>query len=211
MSENRSEKISENRSEKKILEKAFNKILVALDLTDTHEAVFEKAIALATATQSSLMLLHVLSGSQDGGPPLPIAATGDYYTVMSDLAWSRYQTQWQAYEQRGLEALRRYAQWASRAGVSVEFTQTGSQPGPAICDLARTWEADTIVVGSHGRKGLSELLVGSVSNYVMHHAPCSVLVVQLALVSTTTSADSSADLSPKPWLNERVTLDVRSH
>jgi nucleotide-binding universal stress UspA family protein len=160
-------------------EKAFNKILVALDLTDTNETVFEKALALAVATQSSLMLVHVLSGSQDGGPALPIAATGDYYAVMSDRAWNQYQTQWKEYEQSGLHTLQRYAQRASDAGVSTEFTQSGSQPGSTICELATTWKADTIVVGSHGRKGLSELIVGSVSNYVMHHAPCSVLVVHM--------------------------------
>jgi nucleotide-binding universal stress UspA family protein len=181
-SEDRSEGRSEDRSEGRsgrTPEKVFEKILVALDLTDTNETVFEKAIALAAATQSRLMLLHVLSGTPDGGPALPVAATGDYYAVMSDRAWSHYQTQWQEYEKSGLKTLQRYAQWASDAGVSTEFTQSGSHPGRTICELAKTWEADTIIVGSHGRKGLSELLVGSVSNYVMHHAPCSVLVVNI--------------------------------
>ncbi len=38
--------------------------------------------------------------------------------------------------------------------------------------------ADLIVLGRRGRTGLAEALLGSVSNYVLHHAPCSVLVVQ---------------------------------
>jgi nucleotide-binding universal stress UspA family protein len=184
-------------------QKAFEKILVALDLTDTNEVVFEKALALAMATQSSLMLLHVPSGAQDGGPVLPIAATGDYYALMSDLAWSRYQRQWQEYEQRGLQALRRYAKRASDAGVTVELTQSGSQPGRAICELAESWQADTIVVGSHGRKGISELLIGSVSNYVMHHAPCSVWVVHMnrsvavpAPLNELATSESSVALNP---------------
>ncbi len=38
--------------------------------------------------------------------------------------------------------------------------------------------ADLIVVGRRGRSGLSELILGSASNYVLHHAPCSVLTLQ---------------------------------
>ena len=46
-----------------------------------------------------------------------------------------------------------------------------------ITDLAKSWDADLIVIGSHGRKGIGELILGSVSNYVSHHVPCSVLLV----------------------------------
>ena len=46
--------------------------------------------------------------------------------------------------------------------------------------MANSWQADMIIVGNRGRSGLSEFFLGSVSNYVMHHAPCSVLVVHNA-------------------------------
>ena len=45
-------------------------------------------------------------------------------------------------------------------------------------ESSQNWEADLIVIGRRGHQGLSEILLGSVSNYVVHHAPCSVLVVQ---------------------------------
>ena len=48
-----------------------------------------------------------------------------------------------------------------------------------ICDIASAWNADLIVMGRHGRLGLEELLMGSVSNYVTHHAHCAVLVLGL--------------------------------
>ncbi|MGF1673753.1 MAG: universal stress protein, partial [Rivularia sp. (in: cyanobacteria)] len=51
-------------------------------------------------------------------------------------------------------------------------------PGYMICNVARSREVDLIVVGRHGRTGLSEFFLGSVSNYVLHHAPCSVLTIQ---------------------------------
>ena len=50
-------------------------------------------------------------------------------------------------------------------------------PDKAIIDLATEWKADLIIVGSHGR-GFWGRLLGSVSDGVVHHAPCSVLVVR---------------------------------
>lgn len=183
----------------------FNKILVALDLMDSNEAVFNRALALVKAALPAaeaeaepkpvLMLLHVLSGDRDGGPTLPISTTWDYYVAVSDRRWSLYQSEWKEYEQRGLEVLQRYARKADNAGVAVEFTQIADSPGRAICELAKTWGAEVVVVGSHGRRGISELLLGSVSNYVTHHAPCSVFVVHLGdepLAQAAAAYDSSA-------------------
>lgn len=48
----------------------------------------------------------------------------------------------------------------------------------AIVDEAKKFEADLIVVGSHGYGFFERMLLGSVSSYVVHHAPCSVLVVR---------------------------------
>lgn len=48
----------------------------------------------------------------------------------------------------------------------------------AIIDTAKEWYADLIVVGSHGRRGVSRFLMGSVSQTVVAHAPCSVAVIR---------------------------------
>jgi nucleotide-binding universal stress UspA family protein len=55
--------------------------------------------------------------------------------------------------------------------------RTGS-PGPTIVDFAREWDADLVIMGSHGRTGLARLLLGSVARSVLHQARCSVLVVR---------------------------------
>ena len=89
-----------------------------------------------------------------------------------------YQEQWETFEEQGLELLRSRTDEATAAGVSTEFTQNSGNPGRTICDLARNWGSDLIVIGRRGHSGLSELILGSVSNYVLHHAPCSVLTVQ---------------------------------
>lgn len=72
----------------------------------------------------------------------------------------------------------RTADLAAR-GLAVETVVTRGDPRFAIVEEARTWKADLVVVGSHGRSGLSALFLGSVATHVVAHAPCSVLVVKL--------------------------------
>ncbi|MEP6623136.1 MAG: universal stress protein [Acidimicrobiia bacterium] len=52
--------------------------------------------------------------------------------------------------------------------------------GARLCSLAQEDGAGMIVVGSHGRGALADVLLGSVSNHVTHHSPCPVLVVRHA-------------------------------
>jgi len=49
-------------------------------------------------------------------------------------------------------------------------------PGPAVCDFAEQASADVIIAGTHGRGGFKRALLGSVSDYIVRNAPCSVLV-----------------------------------
>jgi nucleotide-binding universal stress UspA family protein len=50
--------------------------------------------------------------------------------------------------------------------------------GRTICETAKNYSADLIVIGRNQRSVLSEIFLGSTSNYVLHHAPCSVMVIQ---------------------------------
>lgn len=62
--------------------------------------------------------------------------------------------------------------------LSVETTIAEGDPRTAIVDVADEWQADVIVVGSHGRTGLKRLMLGSVAQSVVAHAHCSVEVVR---------------------------------
>ncbi|MDJ0703886.1 MAG: universal stress protein [Leptolyngbyaceae cyanobacterium MO_188.B28] len=168
----------------------FQKILVAMDSSAAAQAVFASAVALAQAMDAHLMLLHVLHIEDEGGIRLPMYPAGEsigsdlstplpvsFFPPYDDLNWKAYRQEWNFIEEEGLERLRLYAEQATNEGVKAEFTQNSGYPGPTIRKLAQTWDSDLIVMGSRGRKGLSEILLGSVSNYVMHHAPCSVLIV----------------------------------
>ena len=68
----------------------------------------------------------------------------------------------------------------SRAGLALDSGDSIpiGDPRSAILDTAKEWPADLIVVGSHGRRGLDRFLLGSVSEAVAIHAPCSVRVVR---------------------------------
>lgn len=168
----------------------FHKILVAIDRSETSTQVFDEAIALAQADGADLMLLHVLSAEEEGSPDIYLMPSVEYYPALRANSWEFYQKQWQAFENQGLDLLRSHTEAATAAGVRTEFTQVSGSPGRTICDLARNWSADLIVMGRRGRSGLSELILGSVSNYVLHHAPCSVLIVQRPVNPSTQPAMS---------------------
>ena len=167
----------------------YQKVLVALDSSSMRSTVFHQALDLAQATGADLMLLHVLSAFEEGSPGVPLRSYHTYYPVLDESTWEAYQHRWEAYEQSGIDQLKREQQTAADAGVNAEFTQTSGEPPRTICEVAKNWGADLIVVGSHGRKGLSELLLGSVSNYVMHHAPCSVLVLHANKAGTKVTSE----------------------
>lgn len=156
----------------------FTKILVAVDCSAMGERVFQTALSLAKNTNASLQFLHVLSPNEESSPGLPIFHGLDYYPTGSDSLLAIYQQEWATYEQKGLEFLRSLEAQANAEGVNAVWTQVAGSPEHHICNLARSWEADTIVVGNRGRGGWSELFLGSVSNYIVHHAPCSVFVVR---------------------------------
>ena len=141
----------------------FNKILVALDPSDANRNVFDTALFLAQKTHAELILLQIIPPAKD--EPLT----------------SVYEESWQKFKQRGLEALQSLVQEATTAGVNAKFTQDFGNPGHIICDFAQTSSVNTILVGSRGLTGAKEMFLGSVSNYVTHHAPCSVLIVRNAL------------------------------
>ena len=65
-----------------------------------------------------------------------------------------------------------------RAGVAVRFLVWEGEPGPAIIEAAVAEAADLLVVGTHGRSRFERLVLGSVSDHVVRHAPCPVLIVR---------------------------------
>jgi nucleotide-binding universal stress UspA family protein len=170
----------------------FNKILVALDQSENAQQIYEHALSLAKLNNASLMLLHVLSHEEEGSPYPPPLSYWSYSPQLSAQTWEFYQKQWEDFKHKGLKVLQSYASEANTAGVNAEFRQILGSPGSVVCDVARHLGADLIIVGRRGRSGLTEFFLGSVSNYVLHHAPCSVLTVHTPIVKKETPVAEAA-------------------
>ena len=76
--------------------------------------------------------------------------------------------------------MRHAEQRLTKAGYKVETAVEEGDPKSKIVEDAARWHSDLIVLGSHGRKGMDRFLMGSVSDAVARHAPCSVQVVRVS-------------------------------
>lgn len=151
----------------------FQRILAAINRDDTSNIIFEKALALAKPLNAHLMLVHVLSSELQQ----PTLVSYSYPVITEDIM-NQFRYQWEEVEKAGLERLKTLADQAIAANVQAEFTQNIGNPGRVICTLAKNWNADLIVMGRREQSALGELVMGSVSQFVTHHAPCAVLLIQ---------------------------------
>ena len=156
---------------------AFQKILAAIDYSPLSQSVFEQALELAKANQAKLMLFHCLTA--DGGmltPPYP----GEF-GISPQFVTQAYQADFVRLDQQIQQTqllLNQFCKLAKRQGVMAESGYRIVEPGQGLCQMAQQWEADLLLLGRRGRRGLREAILGSVSNYVLHNAPCAVLVIQ---------------------------------
>lgn len=155
-----------------------DKILVAIDESYASQCAFEAALRLAKALDAELLLVHILDVFSSDSP-------GHVLEVV-DLCLSARDEQRlkDNYEAKMTELIGRYdallkekEEEAKAAGVIAQYVQPHGRPGPSICKAAEEHNIDLVVVGNRDRSTLTELVPGSVSNYVVHHAPCSVTIV----------------------------------
>lgn len=146
------------------------KILIATDGSDYSKAAVEECCRMVIRPENTEVL--IVSSYEDAYPIMaePFAISADYYQKLDD-AVSEMAANFVA------EAKKTILDAFPSAKFSVETEVLRGPPDQQIIDKAEEWNADLIVVGSHGR-GFWGRLLGSVSNGVVHHATCSVLVVR---------------------------------
>lgn len=157
----------------------FKKILIALDRPEFENLTYIEGLELASQLNASVMLMHALFPGE-GVAPMPAGEDLSFVPAMipSEEVYRQYRQAWSEHERENLDGLKALGERALERGLTVEWSQNVGVPGRTICKLAETWGADLIAVGHRHRSALGELFMGSVSNYVLHHAQCSVLVVQ---------------------------------
>jgi universal stress protein A len=142
---------------------AYQHILLAVDYSGHSDICARRAKNLAEKYQAKFSLIHVLDN-------IPMPDTG-YGTVISLTEDSGYAL---------LEAEKdRFKQIGDRLGIAqANRWLIWGAPKQEIFQLAEREQVDLIVVGSHGRHGLS-LLLGSTANSVLHYAGCDVMAIRL--------------------------------
>ncbi|AFY55501.1 universal stress protein UspA-like protein [Rivularia sp. PCC 7116] len=175
----------------------FTKILVSIDNSDMTQHIVDEAVSLAKATSANLMFLHVICPLDEPYfDPLFMQPT-ILYSELHKETQKKNLKEWEEFKQNKENWLLDLCESATSAGVKAEYTLNIGDPSNRICDFAGSWNADVIVIGRRGHRGFTELFLGSVSNYVMHHAPCSVLTVQGPILSTS-AASQTQDIETKP-------------
>jgi nucleotide-binding universal stress UspA family protein len=147
----------------------YKRILVAVDGSETSERALREGIALAKAHRARLRLVHVVD---------ELSAKGALPSTPADF--------WKAVRKAGALILESARARAAQDGIEAEtklaeirtFGSLVRRVNDLIVADARHWQADLIVIGTHGRRGLSKLLLGSVADGVMRTAGMSVLLVR---------------------------------
>jgi nucleotide-binding universal stress UspA family protein len=154
------------------------KILIAVGDSPEVTEVLETGLALAEKFGAEISILHVLIFVQNNFEPVANPFMGGTYPLMSDLVIEQYQKELKDRESAGMERLQTYARQADARHIQAEIFQSLGDPGRTICELAKNNLADLIVMGRNQKSVLTEIFLGSTSNYVLHHAPCSVMTIQ---------------------------------
>lgn len=155
----------------------FKHILVALDQSAFSRRPFDAALDLAQGLGAQMTLVQVLDRYDPDSPSPPDFSANSYSIKLGEVLQRDYEYQWSEFVKYYESLIQQYQEAAEAIGVQASYLQLYGRPGPTICTVARNAQVDLIVVGRHGRHGLGELFLGSVSNFVMHHAPCPVLVI----------------------------------
>lgn len=140
---------------------SFRRILIAVDDSPIAAHAANVGVDLARSLEGEVAFIHVVDPSHSYAPESGVPAAELIATAKQD----------------GERLLTEFRQRAPFQPPPLKFIPVG-KPGTEIVKTAKDWPADVIVIGSHGHGGMTRLLVGSVAEAVMRHAPCPVLVVR---------------------------------
>jgi nucleotide-binding universal stress UspA family protein len=144
----------------------YTRILVAVDGSAISLRGLDEAIKVAKASRGQLLLVHVVNEIVMSPEYLPAA----YYDRI-----------FQSLREAGMKLLEKAADQVRRADLPCEqklVEIAGARVADEIVKQAREWPADLIVMGTHGRRGLNRLALGSDAELVLRLSPVPLLLVR---------------------------------
>ncbi len=159
----------------------YQRILVPIDGSETAQRGLQEAIRLAKAGGGQLRLFHVID---------------DLSFALAMDAYAGQQGDWLAtMREAGARVLSDAKSAAAAAGVPAEgvlHETAGTRLADAVAGEAAKWQADLIVLGTHGRRGVGRVLLGSGAESVLRSAPIPVLVVRSQAPAKQAQAEAQA-------------------
>jgi nucleotide-binding universal stress UspA family protein len=140
-------------------------VLHPTDFSNASRAAFTTAMTLAQTTRATLTILHVIV------PIVPLVPE----QFLDTATWARLDRKAREW---GYARLRQLAARARKRGLRVTTLLCEGDPSRHIVITARGCRAGFVVMGTHGRRGISRFLLGSVAERVVALAPCPVVTVR---------------------------------
>lgn len=173
------------------------KILVPLDGSESAEKALLMALGISSQSDSEVLVVRatpIVPPTSVGSPDMMT----DYNYLESQELTETFHTQTKAY----LEEID--TKYADRAPALRTLAELGD-PAAVIIDVASTEKANLIIMSTHGHSGMEYLMLGSVTERVLHGAPCPVLVVRdaqpLGSILVTLDGSELSESALEPALN----------
>lgn len=144
----------------------YKRILVPTDGSETAKSGLREAIRLAKDQSAQIRIIHVVDEFVMGSSPAYAVVMGN---IIDDLRTA------------GKSILTSAQAMVQEAGITVDtqlIEAFGSRAGEHIVRAAQEWPADIIVCGTHGRRGLRRIVLGSDAEYLVRRTPVPILLVR---------------------------------
>jgi len=172
------------------------RVLLGIDNSKFSAAAMRMVLAQNQAGKTAVRVLHVV---EPLNLPFYPELTAPYPASLEDIRKGR--------EKAGRALVERVVSQLLTAGFQADGVLRVGDAAATVLDVADKWRADLIVLGSHGWKGLSRFLLGSVSDHVARHANCSVEIVRVPrrrkITRKSNRLNSAAAMEPLCQLQHR--------
>ncbi|RJO64808.1 MAG: universal stress protein [Myxococcales bacterium] len=147
------------------------RILVGIDFSEYSREAARYAIFFAQKLGASMTVVHICDAR---------AYVGSGFAPFHLATLRQYVSQQQAIEVSHLEELKTFVEELPHENVSIDYVVCTGAPAAELIRIAAEQKADLIIVGTHGRTGLTGMLIGSTTEKIVRKSKCPVLTIKLS-------------------------------